>query len=100
VKPSIRHHEAELDLLDGMDWYDELRYGLGRELLEEAEFAVAKIEATPGIGANYRSTKMKFFRLNRFPYIIYYREFPDHIWIAAFAHEKRRPGYWKRRKPE
>jgi hypothetical protein len=30
---------------------------------------------------------------------VYYVELDDAIWIAAVAHQKRRPGYWTRRKP-
>jgi hypothetical protein len=38
-------------------------------------------------------------RLHRFPYTVYYVDLDDSIWIAAAAHQKRRPGYWSHRDP-
>ena len=35
-----------------------------------------------------------------FPYTIYYVALDDSLWIAAMAHQRRRPGYWSRRHPE
>jgi hypothetical protein len=32
-------------------------------------------------------------------YTIYYVELDQTIWIAAVAHQKRRPGYWSDRSP-
>jgi hypothetical protein len=34
----------------------------------------------------------------RFPYSIVYKEAADKIMIVAIAHQRRRPGYWRRRK--
>jgi toxin ParE1/3/4 len=33
-----------------------------------------------------------------FPYQIFYTELEDAIWIAAVAHGRRRPDYWRRRR--
>jgi toxin ParE1/3/4 len=38
--------------------------------------------------------------MQRFPYIIFYEELDAHLWIYAFAHSKRRPGYWLKRVEE
>ena len=35
--------------------------------------------------------------LKKFPYLIVFKEYPDHVFIVAVAHSKRRPGYWSRR---
>ena len=37
------------------------------------------------------------FVLHRFPFSIIYLDEPDGVTIVAVAHNKRRPGYWKRR---
>ena len=42
---------------------------------------------------------MRRFRLSRFPYIVFYLELDDTIWVAAVAHTSRRPGYWRDRQP-
>jgi hypothetical protein len=43
---------------------------------------------------------MRKHRLRRFPYTIHYAVLHDAIWIAAVAHQRRRPGYWAVRRPE
>jgi hypothetical protein len=35
--------------------------------------------------------------MERFPFAIYYADLPLAIWILAFAHTSRKPGYWLRR---
>jgi toxin ParE1/3/4 len=35
--------------------------------------------------------------MRRFPYVIFFEEFQAHISIYAFAHAKRKPGYWLER---
>jgi hypothetical protein len=36
-------------------------------------------------------------RLTRFPYLVVYREDATRILVVAVAHEKRKPGYWRKR---
>ena len=36
--------------------------------------------------------------MQRFPYIIFYREMADRIDVIAIAHGARDPGYWLKRK--
>jgi plasmid stabilization system protein ParE len=35
--------------------------------------------------------------LKKFPYLLVFIEYPDHVFVCAVAHAKRRPGYWRRR---
>ena len=100
MKPVTLHRAARAELDDAVGWYNDKQPGVGHELLDEVLAALDKIERSPGIGAKYRSTDRRFYRLKRFPYLIYYQEFSDHIWIAAIAHQRRRPGYWRKRKPD
>jgi toxin ParE1/3/4 len=100
VKPATIHSAADAELLEAMDWYDDKQEGLGLELMVELKRALVKIENDPGIGARYRNTAFRFFRIERFPYLIYYEELPDTLWVVAIAHQRRRAGYWRRRKPE
>ena len=53
--------------------------------------------------ANVRPTNERVFAgngLERFPYLIFFLELPDCIWLAAVAHGAREPDYWKHRTPE
>jgi toxin ParE1/3/4 len=38
------------------------------------------------------------FVIQRFPYIVFYREGADQIDVIAVAHGARDPGYWRKRK--
>jgi plasmid stabilization system protein ParE len=99
VKPLTIHSDAEAELRSAATYYESQRDGLGREFLREFDVAAAwirqSVDAHPG--TIERQTRKR--RLARFPYTIYYAELDDMIWIAAVAHQKRRPGYWSKRKP-
>ena len=36
-------------------------------------------------------------RVLRFPYTLVYRLVGDELWLMAFAHQSRKPGYWRGR---
>jgi hypothetical protein len=79
---------------------DESR-GLGGELLDAFEAATESICAAPDAFAPLGRTRSgvvvrsKFLR--RFHYRVIFLDLPQLIWIVAFAHEKRRPFYWRAR---
>lgn len=93
------HNEALAELDEAIEWYNQRRDGLGVELHDEVSAAIAKVVADPGIGARHGNSSYRFYRVMRFPYLVYYRDLPDMIWVAAIAHGRRRPNYWRRRKP-
>jgi len=99
VKPVVLQSEAKAELRRARLWYDRRRPGLGQGLLDEVLAALDRIERDNFVGLLYESTRFRFRRLNRFPYVIYYECLPDRVRVVAIAHERRRPGYWKRRKP-
>ena len=99
MKFAILHEEAQEELHDAVAWYETRQSGVGHRLLDEVLQALGRLESNPRVGARYSKSE-RFYRLKHFPYIIYFQEFADHLWIAAIAHERRRPRYWKKRKPE
>jgi toxin ParE1/3/4 len=99
MKAVILDEEAQKELNEAIDWYNDRQQRLGHELQNEVEEAVDRIRLDPGVGARYRSTAYRFYRVKRFPYILYYLDLADAIWVAAIAHERRRPGYWRKRVP-
>lgn len=88
--------EAEQELADSMAFYEERRPGLGLEFERAARAAVQDIEADPDRCAPRKDGTRRYV-MKRFPFIIHYAELPDSIWILAFAHTSRKPGYWHRR---
>jgi toxin ParE1/3/4 len=100
VKPVIFHREAEAEMRAAVAYYDGQREGLGSEFLEEVERAVGRIAQTPRAFSLHGDEGLRRHNLRRFPYSIFYLELEELIWIAAVAHQRRRPGYWARRSPE
>jgi toxin ParE1/3/4 len=96
------HHDAEVELVDAIEWYEHEREGLGRELWDEVQRTIALIDGNPEIGGLIRQAKVsphvRRVPLRRFPYFIIYREREADIQIVAFAHMSRRPGYWRTRR--
>jgi toxin ParE1/3/4 len=99
VKPYEFHLEATAELTEAADYYEARLPGLGGELIAEVDRAIEQIRRTQGAGASHGKYGMRRRVLQRFPYVIFYRDLPDFIWIAAVAHGKRRPGYWRHRAP-
>jgi toxin ParE1/3/4 len=70
------------------------------ELLAQVEKAILTIREDPWIGSPYKETEFRYFLVRRFPYVIYYADLPERLWIVAIAHSRQRPSYWSRRKVE
>ena len=93
--------EAEDELIEAEKWYERQRSGLGREfrtaidegmerLLKAPLAASPIVNLPPSLGARRVLVK-------RFPYSIVFIEHGEDLWVVAFAHHRRRPGYWRER---
>lgn len=69
---------------------------LGSDLLGEVERALDQILTNPE-GAQRIGRRVRRKSLWRFPYNLVYAVYPERIRIVAFAHQKRRPFYWRKR---
>lgn len=80
-----------------VDYYDRQRRGLGDELETEVFAAIERASHDP---TSYESFDAGIYRIpvQRFDYNIFYVVVEaDTLVIAAVMHNRRRPGYWKRR---
>lgn len=100
MKTAIFHDEAFAELNEAVEYYEAQCTGLGRELRLATEAAVAQIESHPTRWPFYKDTPARHCLVRRFPYVIYYLDEPDRIWILAVAHGKRRPDYWQPRQSD
>jgi toxin ParE1/3/4 len=100
VKPVIIHSQARAELDEAMAFYEQQQAGLGLDLQRAVEQAIGRIQQHPQLGAPYKATELRHSIVRRFPYIIFYAELEEAIWIVAVAHGKRRPDYWRRRRIE
>jgi len=97
VKPCRLHREAEQELNAAMVYYEQQRRGLGLELHTEVERAAGLIQRFPAAWPLHRESGLRRVALPRFPFVLYYLELPDALWITAVAHAKREPFYWRDR---
>ncbi len=93
------HEDAEAEVDEAVRFYEGRRPGLGKRLREDIEKTFTRIMRSPSISVPIDDQGMRKVRLRRFPYTVYYVELDRVIWVAAVAHQKRRPGYWSQRGP-
>jgi len=98
TKPLLTEPEADRELEDAAAWYEGQRLGLGIRFLEAVAATVDRIVRFPATGGfvPYVPAELKVRRVpvKGFPYHVVYLEAPDVIRLLAFAHTRRRPGYW------
>lgn len=96
MKPVIIHSEARAELDSAIAYYEEQKIGLGLNFLSRVEQVLSKIQQNSNLGAPYKSGLRRYV-IQQFPFLIFYTEFEELIWVVAIAHGKRRPNYRKRR---
>ena len=84
---------------EAVTWYDKRRLGLSDELLTEVERMLDQIEARPRSFSRLRDIPedltVRRALLDRFPFALLFLELREGcVRVVAFAHTKRRPGYW------
>ncbi len=93
--------EAEDELAAALDWYDEQEPGLGAALLAETDAVLNGLRrgALRGTGVPSVRAELSVRRvlLARFPYAVVFVDREDEVYVIAFAHQRRRPGYWRHR---
>ena len=94
-------NEAAYELEEAAAWYEQRRSGLGNELMEAVDDALAFIAHWPHAGSPVPDVPsdlpIRRAPVRRFPYHVVYLEMPGVIRILAFAHDRRSPGYWHNR---
>lgn len=89
-------HEAEVELWDAVAYYEEKADGLGLDFETEMERSLQTICESPERWP-LRQDGTRRCLTHRFPFLVVYTCQNDHVWVVAFAHCKRRPGYWAKR---
>jgi len=101
VKPLRIDQQAEAELRAAISWYERERVGLGDEFWAEIQQMLRTIADHPDVGGKVQRVRVRGgarrLPLRRFPYFIVYRDQPEYLEVVAFAHQSRRPGYWKTR---
>lgn len=93
MKPYVLHPQAKADLMAAADYYERESWGLAGRFVGEMERLVSEVCDHPGLFRIFRKQTRRHFS-GRFPYAVIYLDQPDRVVVLAFAHFKRRPGYW------
>jgi hypothetical protein len=95
------HPAARAETRAAVLWYEGQREGLGWEFLWTVDDTIQRVAGRriPSQPSDYADLDPALRRtiLDRFPSTIYFLEEKDALIIIAVAHQKRRPGYWRRR---
>ena len=93
----IRQHPAATAELDeALDWYAQRNPRAAEALWREVQHARALVIALPR-AAPAISPHARRLVLHGYPYDIIYCLAGEEILVVAYAHHKRRPGYWRER---
>ena len=92
------HPAAQLEVEEAVAWYVASDAPEAAEgLLEELREARGRIGAHPIRYPNYLHGTRRYV-LERYPYSVVYRVLADRVMLMAVSADKRRPGYWRRRR--
>jgi len=89
--------EAELELDEAYNWYEDQEEGLGESFFEYVNRILLRIAQRPeSYGIVYRDVRRAV--MNRFPYVIYYRLVSNQVIIISIFHGRRDPEEWQSRR--
>lgn len=90
------HPQAELELISGIEYYEEHQKGLGKDFALEVNLTIERTllypDAWPEIDKEIRRSLLK-----RYPYGLLYTIKDNSVIILAVMNLHREPGYWKSR---
>ena len=88
--------EAEAELAEAFDWYEQRLTGLGSEFLFSVEVAFRSLRRNPyQYPVLYRDLHRVL--LHRFPYQVLFNIEVRRIFVLAVFHAKRDPKHWRER---
>lgn len=90
------HPDAEAELSEAIQYYENVEPGLGQDFAVEVYSAVQRAITYPNAWMVLEG-EVRRSLVRRFPYGVLYSEEGDGILIVAVMHLHRDPGYWKGR---
>ena len=85
-------------MLESARYYELRSDGLGSDFLNAVQAATHRILNLPALGPPHKG-RIRRRLVSGFPFTILYESHPDHVFVAAVMHQRRRPGYWRNRVP-
>jgi plasmid stabilization system protein ParE len=87
---------AQIELEEGVTYFNEQQAGLGYEFVQEVAAAIDRILKYPEAWTQL-SKRTRRCRTKRFPYGVVYQIRGDRILVVAIMHLHRKPLYWRGR---
>ena len=102
MRPVRIHEAASQEAIEAATWYEHKRPGLGAEFQRALDLALDLLEEdiVPllPVPSSAHARGVKRLILKRFPFDIVVVERRTEIFVIAFAHHARHPGYWRQRR--
>jgi toxin ParE1/3/4 len=95
-KPYRVHPAAWVEIEAAADWYQEHSADASVWFVAAILDALESVSRAPQRWPVYLHNTRRFV-VQRFPFSIIYLDEPEAVNVLAVAHNKRRPGYWKKR---
>ncbi len=92
----LLHPEADEEFAVAIRYYSEISPELGVRFYREMERLLREACEQPERFWKFSPPARRHLS-DTFPYAVIFLEKPEHIWIVAVMHMKRRPGYWRER---
>lgn len=94
MKPAIRSALADADVESALDFYIAEAVHMAADFVDELEHATRHIESSPATGSpryahELNIPQLRFWRLKRFPYALFYVEHGDHLDVIRCVHMSR-----------
>ena len=88
--------EAYEELGAAYEWYAQRSHRAAAAFLREVDRGIRLIVESPDLWPHFEG-EVRRCVLRAYPYSILYRQAGTAIQVIAVAHDRRRPGYWRRR---
>jgi len=94
--PIVLRPEAQTDLLEAREWYEQQRRGLAEAFVDRVDEMFSRIREFPELYAVVLRD-VRRGKLRKFPYVVYYRVLADRIEVIGVLHGSRDPRIWQDR---
>jgi plasmid stabilization system protein ParE len=97
LKPLQIIGAAEAEYVEATVWYRDRDPRVAEQFVAETRRTLQLVESFPQIGGRVPGMDDRHVRqmpIHAFPYHIVFVELPNRLEVVAFAHDRRRPGYF------
>ena len=92
----ILHSEAEIEVLEALDWYADRSALAARAFVHELNLVIVRVARSPETWPKISGGTRRIV-FPHFPFNLVFRTKGDVVEIIAVAHQRRRPSYWRNR---